>query len=213
MTELDWLLDRVSTSSLQEPAPSGAVLDRILETGLRAPDHGRLTPWRFVLIRGEARSALAEVVARALQVRDPEAPAALIDKQRAKFLRAPLIVALGARIRPDHKIPEVEQLMSVAAAAMNLLNAIHAAGFGAIWVTGANSYDRQVHAALGFEAPDTLAGFLFVGTPAGPAATAKRARLGDHVREWSGEPVAWADQGVVRSTLSRDALDPLKAAP
>ncbi len=194
MSALDQLLDRVSISSLQEPAPSGALLDRILETALRAPDHGRLAPWRFVLIRGPARAALAEVVAQALQARDPAAPTALIDKQKAKFLRAPLIIALGAHVRPAHKIPEVEQLMSVAAATMNLLNALHGEGFGAIWVTGANSYDRQVQAALGITAPDTLAGFLFVGTPAQPALPVRRPRLDEHVREWDGQPVRWPEQ-------------------
>ena len=186
MSVLDTLLTRVSVSALQEPAPTGAVLDRILETGLRAPDHGRLAPWRFVLIRGEARAALAEVVARALQARDPAAPAEAVAKQRTKFLRAPLVIALGARIRPDHKIPEQEQLMSVAAATMNLLNAVHAEGFGAIWVTGANASDPHVQAALGIHAPDLLAGFLFVGTPAAPPAPARRALLADHVVEWTG---------------------------
>ena len=165
------------------------MLDRILQTALRAPDHGRLTPWRLLLVRGEATAKLADIVAAALQARDPAATAPMIDTQRAKFLRAPLVIVLGAHIVPGHKVPEGEQLMSVAAAAMNLLNAIHTAGYGAIWVTGANAYDPRVQAALGFEAPDTLAGFLFVGTPLDPPVTGRRARLADHVAEWSGEPV------------------------
>lgn len=191
MIELDRLLDRVSVSALQEPAPDGAVLDRILETALRAPDHGRLAPWRFVLIRGDARAALAEVVAQALLRRDPEATPPMVEKQRGKFLRAPLVVALGAHLRPDHKVPESEQLMSVAAATMNLLNAVHIAGFAAIWVTGANAYDPMVQEALGFTSPDTLAGFLFVGTARTPAMPARRPALSDHVAEWTGTPIRW----------------------
>ena len=186
MNVLDTLLTRVSVSALQEPAPTGPVLDRILETALRAPDHGRLAPWRFVLIRGEARTALAEVVAQALRARDPAAPDEAVAKQRAKFLRAPLVIALGARIRPDHKVPEQEQLMSVAAATMNLLNAVHAEGFGAIWVTGANAADPRVQAALGLHPPDTLAGFLFVGTPTTAPTPVRRAALADHVVDWTG---------------------------
>ena len=186
MDVIDTLLTRVSVSALQDPAPTGAVLDRILETGLRAPDHGRLAPWRFVLIRGAARAALAEVVAQAMQARDPAAPPEAAAKQGAKFLRAPLVIALGARIRPDHKIPEREQLMSVAAATMNLLNAVHAEGFGAVWVTGANAADLRVQAALGIQPPDTLAGFLFVGTPTTPPMPVRRAALADHVVEWTG---------------------------
>lgn len=194
MHELDRLLDRVSVSALQEPAPDGPVLDRILETGLRAPDHGRLKPWRFVLVRGEARAVLAEVVAQALLRRDPEATPPMIDKQRGKFMRAPLVIALGVHVRTGHKVPEVEQLMSVAAAAMNLLNAIHAEGFGGIWVTGANAYDPSVQASLGFNAPDTLAGFLFVGTTRTPTGLVRRPVLADHVAEWTGSPIRWRDE-------------------
>ena len=186
MSVLDTLLTRVSVSALQEPAPTGTVLDRILETGLGAPDHGRLAPWRFVLIRGEARTALSTVVAQGLRRGDPAAPAEAVAKQRDKFLRAPLVIALGARIRPDHKIPEQEQLLSVAAATMNLLNAVHAEGFGAVWVTGANAADGHVQAALGIHPPDTLAGFLFVGTPTAAPTPVRRAALADHVVEWTG---------------------------
>ncbi len=189
--DLDRLLDRASVSALRDPAPSGAVLDRILETALRAPDHGRLTPWRLLLIRGDARQRLADRVAASLRAREPGVGDALVERQSSKFLRAPLVIALGARIVPDHKIPQSEQLMSVAAAAMNLLNAVHMAGFGAIWLTGANSYDPLVQAALGLSAPDMLAGFLFVGTVAEPARPARRPALGDHVAEWTGEPARW----------------------
>ncbi len=188
---LDPLLDRASVSALRDPAPTGAMLDRILETALRAPDHGRLTPWRLLLIRGDARQRLADQVAKALRAREPGIADALVERQRSKFLHAPLVIALGARIVPDHKIPQSEQLMSVAAAAMNLLNAIHMAGFGAIWLTGANSYDPSVQAALGLSAPDMLAGFLFVGTVAEPARPARRPALDDHVAEWTGEPARW----------------------
>ena len=186
MSVLDTLLTRVSVSALQEPAPTGTVLDRILETGLGAPDHGRLAPWRFVLIRGEARTALSTVVAQGLRRGDPAAPAEAVAKQRDKFLRAPLVIALGARIRPDHKIPEQEQLMSVAAATMNLLNAFHAEGLGAVWGTWANAADGHVQAALGIHPPDTLAGFLFVGTPTAAPTPVRRAALADHVVEWTG---------------------------
>ena len=183
---VDALLSRVSVSGLVEPAPEGKELETILQAGLRAPDHGRLAPWRYVLIRGEARAAFAEVIVAALRARDPEAPAPLIEKQRGRFLRAPLVVALGARIRTDHKVPPSEQMLSVGAGAMNLLNAAHALGFGAIWVTGANAYDPSVAAALGLHAPDCLAGFLFIGTPAGPPPALPRPDLAAHVAEWGG---------------------------
>jgi nitroreductase len=184
-TALHLLLNRQSSGALVEPAPSGADLDLILDAGLRAPDHGRLRPWRFVLIRDEARQAWAERVAEAIKRRDPENADAMIEKYRAWVARTPMIVAVGAEIQANHKIPEIEQLLSVGAAAMNMLNAAHFLGFGGMWVTGLNAYDHAVASALGFEAPSRLIGFLALGTPRPSPALARPSRE-SHVREWRG---------------------------
>ncbi len=189
MTPIDALLTRASVSDLADPAPEGAELDIILEAGLRAPDHGKLRPWRFVLIRGAAREAWAETIVAALQARDPDAPDAVIQKQRNRVLGAPLIIALGAKMRLGHKIPELEQILSVGAAAMNMLNAVHALGYGGVWLTGANAFDPRVVEALGLEGTDKLAGFLFVGTPRSAPLTTRRPSLAEHVIEWKGVPV------------------------
>jgi nitroreductase len=182
------LLSRQSTGALEDPAPQGADLDLILDAGLRAPDHGRLRPWRFVLIRGDARMALSDCLAAA--ARNRQAPQAQIDRIRAWPLRTPLLIGLGAQIRVDHSIPEIEQLLSAGASAMNMLNALHMLGYAGMWVTGANTYDPKVNAALGFHAPSRLIGFLAVGTAkalspdaAGPAARPDRLA---HVVDWSG---------------------------
>lgn len=190
MTALDTLLSRASVAELGEPGPSGAELETILRSGLRAPDHGRLRPWRFVVIQGAARARWAETVVAALRAREPEAPEAAVQKQRNRALGTPVIIALGAKLRPGHKIPEIEQMLSVGAAAMNMLNAVHALGYGGVWLTGANAYDPRVIEALGLEPTDKLAGFLCVGTPKQPPLGARRPELADHVAEWSGAPVA-----------------------
>lgn len=189
MTALDILLTRSSVSDLADPAPDGRDLDLILQAGLRAPDHGKLRPWRFVLIRGEARPAWAETVVAALLAREPDAPDAAIDKQRNRVLNAPLIIALGAKLRHGHKIPELEQMLSVGAAAMNMLNAAHALGYGGVWLTGANAFDPAVVTALGLEETDKLAGFLFLGTHRSAPLPTRRPALEDHVTEWQGEKV------------------------
>lgn len=184
---LELLLARQSANLLQEPAPDGAELDLILDAGLRAPDHGRLRPWRFVLIRGEQRQAWADRLAEAAMARDPANGPAMAEKARAWVERTPLIIAIGVEIQ-EGKIPEVEQILSAGAAAMNMLNAIHFLGYGGKWVTGANNYDPQVNKALGFEAPSRLVGFLGVGTPRPMPADAPkipRPSRAHHTRDWT----------------------------
>jgi nitroreductase len=183
---IEMLLARASAQALQDPAPNAADLDTILAAGLRAADHGRLRPWRFVIIAGAAREAFADAAVAALQARQPDAPASEAARMRGKLLTPPLIVALGVHIVPDHKIPEIEQMMAVAAAAMNMLNAAYALGYGAKWVTGPNAYDPAVAAALGLAPPDRLAGFLYLGTPAGPIVPVSRPAVADHRIDWQG---------------------------
>lgn len=184
LVTLDHLLARRSVGLLQDSAPQGADLDLILQAGLRAPDHGRLRPWRFVTIRGEARVAFGERLAAAAAQRDREAAAALGERARAWVRRTPLLIAVGA-IMKDSKIPESEQVLSAGAAAMNMLNAAHLLGYGAMWVTGANAYDANVNALLGFDAPSRLVGFLTIGTPApAPTPSLPRPELSAHVADW-----------------------------
>lgn len=178
------LLSRRSVSALVEPAPSDPELDLILDAGLRAPDHGRLRPWRFVLIRGEARQAFGERLAEAVKVRDRRAAPGLVERSRTWPMQYPLLVAVGAVVRPGHPVPESEQLMSAAAAAMNMLNAIHILGYGGIWVTGPNVYDAGVNAALGLAAPSRMVGLLAVGTPRTTTPAPERPLRTAHVMDW-----------------------------
>jgi nitroreductase len=189
MRALELLLSRQSANLLQEPAPEGAELDLILDAGLRAPDHGRLRPWRFVLIRGEQRLAWADRVAEIIVARDPANGQMMSERYRAWVWRTPLIIAVGAEVRAGHSIPEAEQMLSAGAAAMNMLNAVHMLGYGAMWVTGLNSYDPKVNKLLGFEAPSRLVGFLAVGTPKPAPKNApklERASRAEHTRDWVG---------------------------
>jgi len=188
---LNLLLSRQSVAQLRDPAPDGADLACILDAGLRAPDHGRLRPWRFVVIRGDdARAAFAELLVTALKRRDANAPAAMVERIRSRILGVPLVIAVGAKIRAEGPIPEIEQLLSAGAAAMNMLNAVHALGYGGMWVTGAHTYDRGVNNALGFAWPDRLVGLLFTGMPRDAPRAAPRPVRDDHVREWCGRDAA-----------------------
>jgi nitroreductase len=186
---IEALLSRRSVPALQlhQPGPSAAQISQAVDAALCAPDHGALRPWRFVVIQGGARARLSELFVRRMQQREPATPPGKIEKARTMPLTAPLVIAVGAHLRRDHKVPEIEQLLSTGAAVMNLLNAFHAQGFGAIWLTGGNAYDIEIGQALGFQQDERCLGFVYVGSKAlreqSPMPRPARAAF---VRDWSG---------------------------
>ncbi len=171
---------------LGEPAPDGETLDAILAAATRAPDHGRMRPWRFIVIRGDARARLGEVFAEALARRDPEATEALLQVERDRPLRAPLLIACAAKVKTHPKIPEIEQVLSCGAAAHSILLAAQAHGFGGMWLTGANAYDPHVMDALGLTDSQRLLGFIYLGTATGAVPPLKRPDPEKFIEEWTG---------------------------
>lgn len=193
---LDSLLSRASTDALTIPAPKGEELDEILSAVMRAPDHGRLAPWRLVVVKGEARAKLADRVVASMRRLEPEPDEKKMEKRHKRFSTMPMTIILGMHLRPDNKIPLIEQQLAVGAAGMNLLNALHAAGYGAVWVSGDVTYDPVLAEEIGFPAPHMLAGFFFVGTPEKTDHTPKRRPVGPYVARWEGEAISFeADKG------------------
>jgi nitroreductase len=186
MEAIEALISRRSPAQLIDPAPDDAALEAILRAAMRAPDHGKLKPWRFIVLRGEARKRFGDVMAEAMKRREAEVPANLIEREREKPLRAPLIVVLAAAIKEGHKIPVIEQLLAAGAAAQNVMLAAHALGFGAAWKTGAPAYDDYVKEALGLAPTDAIVGFLYLGTPAAVPTMLPQAELSSFVRTWPG---------------------------
>ena len=191
MTSLDLLLSRFSTDALAEPAPAGDVLEAILSTAMRAPDHGKLRPWRYAIVQGDARVKLAERVVASMKRLDPDVAPAKVEKRFSRMSTMPMTIVLGMHLRPENKIPLLEQELAVGAAAMNILNALHATGFGGVWVSGDVAHDPEFAAEMGFPAPHKLAGFLFVGTPTAEAKAPKRRAVDDYVARWTGAPAAF----------------------
>ncbi len=139
---------------------------RMLQSAVRVPDHGKLVPFRFLRIAGDARHALGDaLVARSLE-RDPQAADAAIEKDRLRFSFAPVIITVIARLVPGHKVPEQEQLLSAGSVCFALLQAAQAMGFGAQWLTGWMAYDEAVTSLLGVDGNERIAGFIHIGTPA-----------------------------------------------
>ncbi len=162
MKQLLQLLNRHSTpaKALIDPAPDDEQLDQILKIAMSAPDHGRIQPYRFITIRGDARYALSKVFGDAVSRRDPEVSEAYLNKQKDKPLRSPLIVVVIASLIESEKIPQIEQMLSAGTAAHNILLASKAMGFGSIWLTGDNAYDSGVFEALGLAANEKIIGFI-----------------------------------------------------
>jgi nitroreductase len=165
------------------PGPSAAELDQILTIAARTPDHGKLAPWRFVIVEPDQRAALAELLAVALPECVLEAGPAHHQKAHDFAHYAPTLVVLVAAPVPDHKIPLWEQELSVGAAGMNLLSAAHALGYVGGWITGWAAYSARVRDAF-CEPGERIAGFMFLGTPGVELQERPRPALGAIARRW-----------------------------
>lgn len=169
MDALDAITTRRSVTKLIDPGPTAIQLETILNAAVHAPDHKQLSPWRFLIIDGEARKAFGEVMANAMSARDPKASEGQLEKERNKPLRAPTIVAVSVP-RVETKIPFSELVAATCAAVQNILLAAHALGLGAIWKTGPAATDPNVKAKLGIDPADEVVGFVYLGQPAEPPA-------------------------------------------
>jgi nitroreductase len=184
MQAIDALLGRYSARSLTEPAPDEAALGLILGSAVRAPDHGRLRPWRFIVIRSDDRAAFGELLADHTRRTKPSVSNDALERERRKAFRAPLIVVVAAIVTPEGKIPAIEQILSAGAAAQNMLHAAFALGFNAVWKTGGPAYDDLVKAALGLQAKDAIVGFMYMGTDAEAPSSLPRPDWREFVQTW-----------------------------
>jgi len=163
MDALDLLLNRRSASRLAEPAPTGKVLQNIINAGMRAPDHGALQPWRFVIAQGDGLVRFSELL-RAAAIKDG-ADEKAIEKATQAPLRAPQIITIIAACKESPKVPQWEQLLSAGCAVQAMQMAALAQGFNGIWRTGAWTDHADVRQAFKCGPNDKIVGFLYLGTP------------------------------------------------
>ena len=177
----DLLNGRASTPSrlLKSPGPSALELQALLQSAMRVPDHGKLAPWRFVVVQGDARQRLSEIIIARRKSIDPEITSDALEKDAMRFLHAPVIVVVIASLSLGHKIPDAEQTASASAVCMQLLNAAFAANFGAQWLTGWAAYDLVVIRALGLGANEHISGFIHIGSADAPASERPRPALSE----------------------------------
>ncbi len=166
------------------PGPDEAQIQQILGAATRVPDHNKLVPWWFVVFTGEKRAAFGEVLKRAYLQEDPEATPAKLALEAERLLRAPVVIAVISRMK-EGKAPLWEQILSAGAACYNLCLAANALGFGTNWLTEWYSFNPVVKEALGMDARDNVAGFIYIGTQTEKPEERERPALSNIVNEWS----------------------------
>jgi nitroreductase len=166
------------------PGPDEDQLREILSIAMRVPDHGKLSPWRFVIVRKQDRAALETLLQRAFRTGCPEPTRPELEAVTRFAHQAPALVVVLSSPIEGHKIPVWEQQLSTGAACMNLLNAAHALGFTGGWITGWPTYSDEVRRAFGRQG-ESIAGFLFLGTPGMPLEERARPDYDRVVSSWN----------------------------
>lgn len=185
----DYLLTRrsVGMAFLKEPGPNAEELEQILTIGTRVPDHGKITPWRLVVIAGDARAQAGEKLAEIFARNNPAMDEASIEIERQRFLPAPLTIGVISSPKPHPKVPEFEQLLSAGNVAFNLLHAAFALGFAASWITRWYTFDAEAASMLGAGEGERFVGFVHIGTPTAVIEDRPRPALADIVSHWSAD--------------------------
>ena len=174
-------------AQLAEPGPDDSQIAELVAMASRVPDHGKLQPWRFILYRGAARHAIGEHLAeRYAEVLGRDLTPGEQDKERTRFSRAPVVIGVVSVPRDNPKIPQWEMFLSAGAAAMNLLHAAHALGFGANWITNWYADDAKARAMLGLAPGERAVGFVHIGTPQGEGPDRPRPDVPAILSEYSG---------------------------
>lgn len=182
----DYLLSRrsVGPAFLKEPGPNPDELATVLTIATRVPDHGKLTPWRLVIIAGDDRRLAGEALAKIAARKNPALDDQSLEVERNRFLPAPLTVGVISSPKPSEKAPELEQMLSAGNVAFNLVHAAHAMGYAASWITRWFSFDEEAAAMLGALPGERFVGFVHVGTPTIAPEDRPRPSLDSVVSRW-----------------------------
>lgn len=184
---VEYLKIRRSMPAFQmcEPGPSRAEIEDMLRLAVRVPDHGKLAPWRFIVYRGAERAEIGEKLLAMALAKKPDLSAEMIEVERTRFTRAPVVIAVVSTAAPHGKIPEWEQVMSAGAVCLNLLMAANAHGYFSNWLTEWFAYDTTAYPLLGITEGEKVAGFIHVGSSTFPVVERPRPAIEDVV-SWIG---------------------------
>ncbi len=183
----DYLLSRrsVGPAFLRDPGPNADELKTILTIATRVPDHGKLTPWRLIVIEGDDRVRAGEALAAIAARKNPGLDQQSLEIERGRFLPMPLTIGVISAPKPSDKAPELEQLLSAGNVAFNLVHAAHAMGYAASWITRWFSFDAEAAAMLGAQPGERFVGFVHIGAPTMVPEDRPRPDLDAVVSRWS----------------------------
>lgn len=183
---LDYLRTRRSPRlrMLAEPAPEPSDIEQILTIASRVPDHGKLVPWRFIVIKGNRRAALSAKIGEFYRTDHPDAEAIVCDEASRRLTHAPLVIAVVSSPKPHPKVPEWEQVLCAGAVCMNMLHAISARGFDGVWLTEWYAFDARFCAELGLTEGEKIAGLMHIGTCVEPRTERDRPAMDTIVQQY-----------------------------
>jgi nitroreductase len=184
---IEYLKTRRSMPAFQmkEPGPTKAEIEEILTLATRVPDHGKLAPWRFIVMTGDERQRISLALSRIARVDRPDLSEEMIRVEETRFTRAPVVVAVVSRAAPHVKIPEWEQLMSAGAVCLNMVIAANALGYVSNWLTEWMAYSEKAYEIIGVTPGEKIAGFVHIGSTDFPVTERPRPALSEIVT-WVG---------------------------
>ena len=169
---------------LTDPAPTSEEMSEVYKGALRAPDHARLRPWKFIEVRGDSRDKLAKIFIDTATALNSDLSENEISKLEKAPHRAPMVIILAADIKEHPKVPEIEQIISLGAAAQNILLGIHEIGYSAVWRTGNMAFNPEITKFLGLEENFKIIGYLYVGTSTGKEKPIPELEIQDFLEVW-----------------------------
>ena len=184
METLEAIQTRNSVPLLTDPAPTSEEMSEVYKGALRAPDHARLRPWKFIEVRGDSRDKLAKIFIDTATALNSDLSENEISKLEKAPHRAPMVIILAANIKEHPKVPEIEQIISLGAAAQNILLGIHEIGYSAVWRTGNMAFNPEITKFLGQEENFKIIGYLYVGTSTGKEKPIPELEIQDFLEVW-----------------------------
>ena len=184
METLEAIQTRNSVPLLTDPAPTSEEMSEVYKGALRAPDHARLRPWKFIEVRGDSRDKLAKIFIDTATALNSDLSENEISKLEKAPHRAPMVIILAANIKEHPKVPEIEQIISLGAAAQNILLGIHEIGYSAVWRTGNMAFNPEITKFLGLEENYKIIGYLYVGTSTGKEKPIPELEIKDFLEVW-----------------------------